>query len=237
MTLQTQAARSPATQESRLHTPLADASPDNVMRVLRWEDERSAAALLGRAFADDPLVIAICDAPARDCEQRMRWGFRIAIRSHCLTAQPAWTATVAGEQIAGVVLVTRPRSAAPANIDVLFALWGLLHIGIRVGRRGATAARAIAEHLPAGPFTYLRTLGVEPDLQNRGIGSRLVEQVARTAAPGLPIYLETAKAENLEFYGRHGFHCLGEFRCLDVPVWRLLRPASTLVMHSSQHLR
>ncbi len=194
--------------------------------VLRWEDERNAAAVLGRAFVDDPLVVAICGAQATDREERMRWGFRVAIRSHCLIAQPAWSMHDDTGRTVGVVLVTRPRTTLPSNVDVVFAMWGLLHIGVRVGWRGATAARIIAEHLPSGPFTYLRTLGVDPELHGCGVGSRLVERVLTTAAAGIPIYLETAKERNLSFYTRHGFHCIGEFRCLDVPVWRLLRPVS-----------
>lgn len=207
--------------------PAAEALPGSAISVLRWEDERAAAAVLGRAFVNDPLVVAICNAHAADREERMRWGFRVAIRSHSLMAQPAWTMRDEGGRMLGVVLVTRPRATTPANVDVLFALWGLVHIGWRVGWRGATAARIIADHLPAPPFTYLRTLGVDPELQCRGIGSRLVDRVVSTAPAGVPIYLETAKEGNLGFYARHGFHCLGEFRCLDVPVWRLLRPAST----------
>ncbi len=195
------------------------------LSVLRWEDERNAAAVLGRAFMDDPLVVAICDAHAADRAERMRWGFRVAIRSHCLMAQPAWTMTDAAGRTVGVVLVARSHTTLPSNVDALFAIWSLLHIGLRVGRRGATAARIIAEHLPRGPFTYLRTLGVEPELHGRGVGSHLVERVLRAAPAGLPVYLETAKERNLSFYTRHGFHCMGEFQCLDVPVWRLLRPA------------
>jgi len=192
---------------------------------LRWEDERIAAAVLARAFVDDPLVVAICDAHAAEREERMRWGFRVAIRSHSLTTQPAWTMADGAGRMVGVVLVTRPRMTVPSNIDVLFGLWGLLHIGPRIGWRGAKAARIIAEEAPHQPFTYLRTLGVEPELHGRGVGSRLVERVLHAAPAGVPVYLETAKERNLGFYARHGFNCMGEFRCLDVPVWRLLRPA------------
>jgi GNAT superfamily N-acetyltransferase len=207
----------------------ADSMTGYAMGVLRWEDERDAAAVLARAFADDPLVVAICDTHAADRAERMRWGFRVAIRGHCLAAQPAWSMTDSAGRAAGVVLVTRPRTTVYANVDVFFAFWSLLHIGLRVGRRGAKAARIIAEQAPEGPFTYLRTLGVEPGLHGHGVGSRLVDQVVRTAPAGAPIYLETAKERNLDFYARHGFHCMGEFRCLDVPVWRLLRPASSAI--------
>jgi GNAT superfamily N-acetyltransferase len=205
--------------------PAAEHPIGDAMGVLRWEDERAAAAVLARAFVDDPLVMAICDAQAAEREERMRWGFRVAIRSHCLTAQPAWMIANDAGQAVGVVLVTRPRMTVQANIDVLFGLWGLLHIGLRAVSRGAKAARTIAEQAPSGPFTYLRTLGVAPELHGRGVGSRLVERVIGAAPAGLPIYLETAKERNLGFYARHGFQCIGEFRCLEVPVWRLLRPA------------
>jgi GNAT superfamily N-acetyltransferase len=195
------------------------------IHALRWADERDAAAVLGRAFVDDPLVIAICNTPAADREERMRWGFRAAIRGHCLMQQPAWTMTDGAGRTVGVVLVSRARTTVPNHTDPLFALWTLLHIGLRVGRRGAAAARTIAEQAPKWPFTYLRTLGVEPAIHGRGVGSRLVQRVIEAAPAGVPVYLETARERNLGFYARHGFDCLGEFRCLDVPVWRLQRPA------------
>jgi GNAT superfamily N-acetyltransferase len=225
---QTRAAMTAATRSADYPgIPAGTAEPlaDYRMRVLRWTDERNAAAVLGRAFVDDPLVIAICNTHVADREERMRWGFRVAIRSHCLMTQPAWTMTDRGGRVVGVVLVTRPRTTLPSYVDPVFAFWGLLHIGLRVGRRGATAARLIAEQAPREPFTYLRTLGVEPELHGCGVGSRLVERVICTAPAGVPIYLETAKERNLDFYARHGFHCVGEFRCLGVPMWRLLRPA------------
>jgi GNAT superfamily N-acetyltransferase len=194
---------------------------------LRWEHERAVAALLARAFVDDPLVIAICEAPPPERLERMRWGFRVAVRGHCLAGQPGWTATDAGACLGGVVLASRPQrgptDGGPVSPDWLFALRGLWHLGLRAGRRGLIAARVIAAHAPAQPFTYLRTLGVEPALQRRGLGSRLVAQVVGAAPSTLPVYLETAKEQNLAFYGRHGFGCTGEFQCLGVRVWSLLR--------------
>jgi len=193
--------------------------------VLRWEDERRVAALLARAFVDDPLVMAICDAPAPQRLERMRWSFRVAVRSHWLGRQPAWTLVDGGGTPLGVVLATRSRLAVHPHSDLLFTLRGLRHIGARLALRGLKAAQIIASHAPPEPFTYLRTLGVDPEHQRRGLGSRLVEQVLRSAPPTLPVYLETAKEQNVPFYVRHGFALAGEFDCLGVPVWRLLRSA------------
>jgi GNAT superfamily N-acetyltransferase len=199
--------------------------PDAV-GVLRWEDERHAAAVLARAFLDDPLVMAICPAEAAERRCRMWWGFRVSVRSHCLAQQPAWGVVDAAATLGAVVLVTRAHGSVSAASDLVFALRGLLHMGLGVGLRGSQAAQAIAAQAPAHPFTYLRTLGVDPALQGRGLGSTLVDWVVRTAPAALPIYLETAKERNLAFYARHGFACVGDFRCLGVPVWRLLRPPS-----------
>jgi GNAT superfamily N-acetyltransferase len=192
--------------------------------VLRWEDQAGAAAVLARAFVVDPLVIAICNAPTAERQERMRWSFRMALRSHHLARQPAWTIGGTGGVPWGVVLVTRSRLLVPAHSDLVFTLRGLWHVGLRAAVRGLRAAQVIAAHAPLEPFTYLRTLGVDPDRQRCGVGSRLVEQVLRAAPQVLPVYLETAKEQNLSFYARHGFAGAGEFRCLGVPVWRLLRP-------------
>ena len=193
--------------------------------VLRWEHESPVATLLAQAFLDDPLVAAICDAPTVERRRRMRWSFRIAVRSHCLAAQPGWIIAGSAATPAGVVLVTRPRAEVQSRSDWIFLLRGLTRIGTRTVLRGVRAAQTIATHAPPQPFTYLRTLGVDPQMQGQGLGSALVQQVIRTAVPTLPLYLETAKEANLAFYARHGFDCIGEFRCLDVPVWRLIRRA------------
>jgi GNAT superfamily N-acetyltransferase len=194
--------------------------------AVHWRGERQIAAVLARAFVDDPLVLAMCAAPPAQRERRMVWSFRIAVRGHCLAAQPGWALTGPDAAPVGAVLTTRPCVQMDISADVLFTLRALVHMGIRTGVRGAQAARIIAAHAPRQPFTYLRTLGVHPDLHRRGLGSQLVEQVVRTAPASLPVYLETAKEKNVSFYTRHGFECIGEFRCLGVPVWRMLRPAA-----------
>ena len=201
--------------------------PDQVA-VLRWEEERAAAAVLARAFVDDPLVQAICPGPAAERQRRIWWSFRIAVRSHCLARQPAWTIIDHAARPVSLVLVMRPRTQPEAMSDFLFALRGLWRIGLHAGMRGSQAAQIIAAHAPPQPFTYLRTLGVDPEWQGRGLGSRLVGWVIQAAPAAFPVYLETAKERNLAFYAHHGFTCIGQFDCLDVPVWRLIRPANVV---------
>jgi ribosomal protein S18 acetylase RimI-like enzyme len=73
---------------------------------------------------------------------------------------------------------------------------------------------------------YLMLLGVDPAMQRRGIASALLApQLERAEADGVPCYLETERAENVKFYGAHGFEIAieGEFRGLRY--WTMKRPA------------
>lgn len=208
-----------------------------VIRPLHFAQERSVAGMLTRAFAADPLVRAICIAPAKRLEAQMRWSFRMAVRAHCLSPQPAWTVSDPSAGVVGVALVSRPSMNLLGQPDTWFTLRGLLHVGVGAARRGLRVAEAIAAHAPAPPYTYLRTLGVDPLFHGRGYGSQLVRHVVRAAPPVWPLYLETAKEENLAFYAKHGLHCMGEFRCLDVRVWRLMRPAPQPVLRVDMRSR
>lgn len=74
---------------------------------------------------------------------------------------------------------------------------------------------------------YLMTLGVEPDRQRTGIGSRLLAGVLdRIDRAGLPAYLETDKQENLAYYHRHGFELRDTLRPVPQgpPQWTMWRP-------------
>jgi GNAT superfamily N-acetyltransferase len=100
----------------------------------------------------------------------------------------------------------------------------------RYWRRAATVARGLlsleAEHPPEPPHFYLAALGVEPDQQGRGLGSRLLAPVLEVCdSDGVAAYLESSKESNIAFYGRHGFRLLGERKLArrGPPVWPMWR--------------
>lgn len=77
----------------------------------------------------------------------------------------------------------------------------------RFVRYGANAEKS---H-PAEPHWYLVVLGVRPDAQRLGIGTRLLEPaLARADTDGLPCWLETSDLANVAFYRRFGFHVQDE---------------------------
>jgi ribosomal protein S18 acetylase RimI-like enzyme len=54
---------------------------------------------------------------------------------------------------------------------------------------------------------YLMALGVSPQLQGKGIGSKLITPVLKQAdQEGYKCYLETETELNVEFYEKNGFH-------------------------------
>jgi GNAT superfamily N-acetyltransferase len=84
-------------------------------------------------------------------------------------------------------------------------------------RRAATVARGLLslerEHPPAPPHFYLASLGVEPEHQGQGLGSRLMGPILRICdSDGIPAYLESSKESNIAFYARHGFRVTDELR-------------------------
>lgn len=64
---------------------------------------------------------------------------------------------------------------------------------------------------PEGLMYYLWFIGVDPDQQNKGIGSKLMNEVIREAASKQrPIYLETSTLKNIPWYEKFGFAIYNE---------------------------
>jgi len=75
-------------------------------------------------------------------------------------------------------------------------------------------------------YYYLWTLAVDVSKKAKGIGTALIQQVINDAnARKLPIYLETHKEINVEYYQNHGFKlvyntCIPK---IQLPIWCMIR--------------
>lgn len=181
------------------------------LRRLTLADLDDAAAVLGRAFVDNPswralfphIPLAEREPPVR---KMMRGFTRATLR------QGEVTGAFVDGALAGVSLVLppgrypyRPR----AFLDIALAslqrrtLRSIPHLLAIDGWQGRN-------HL-AGPHHYLYVLGVEPQLQGRGVGGALLGKIDVEAdRDGVPAYLETDKEENLAVYRRHGYEVVLE---------------------------
>lgn len=70
---------------------------------------------------------------------------------------------------------------------------------------------------------YLWYIGVEPALQNKGIGGNLLKEVIENAnSIGRKIYLETSTLQNIPWYKKFGFKIYHEFD-FDYPLYFMKR--------------
>jgi GNAT superfamily N-acetyltransferase len=124
-------------------------------------------------------------------------------------------------------LVAAPPFAYPLSAPGLAArVRCVLGQGLPVARRWGCVFRALDALHPREPHWYLGTLGVDPEVQGRGVGSALLAAwLAGADRDGLPAYLETDRERNVGFYARAGFELAGETQVLGVRIWRMWRQA------------
>ena len=93
--------------------------------------------------------------------------------------------------------------------------------------RMAAMRGAMDRHHPMDrPHAYLWLLGVRPEAQGLGIGSRLLAAgLAEVDAQRLPAFLETSTEANVALYRRHGFEVTEEYFVTpdSPPTWTMWR--------------
>jgi ribosomal protein S18 acetylase RimI-like enzyme len=171
-------------------------------------DLDALGAVLGRAYADDPVWSWVYPQPDRS--RRLGRMFRSLL---CATRERG--ATVLTDQAArGAAIWQRSDERSLGMVGNVRVGATMVATGARM-RRGQAVMRAIERRHPKEPHWYLAALGTDPAHQGEGIGSALVRHVTdELANTGEPAYLETETAANVPFYERHGFEVVGE---LDVP--------------------
>ena len=76
----------------------------------------------------------------------------------------------------------------------------------------------MAIYHPRDPHWYLPTIGIEPHLHRKGLGSALLTQaLSRCDQEQMPAYLESSNSANAALYQRFGFEALGVIRAGDSP--------------------
>jgi ribosomal protein S18 acetylase RimI-like enzyme len=195
------------------------------VRRARAEEIPALAAMLARAFADDPVASWAWRPPrlrltalARYQATRMRqllehdeiWTTD-ALDCAALWSPPGHWRKTPLQEAAYVPAFGNPR-----------LLWRLpLVAGGWFGME--------LKHPSKPEHWYLPMLGTEPERQGRGLGSAVLAPVLeRCDSDGVGAYLESSKESNIAFYARHGFRVTRELSLLRGPkmwaMWREPRP-------------
>jgi len=200
--------------------------------ILFPNQDAEAAAVLGRAFVDDPLIKAILPPIEDATERARRMGqfFAVALASQRHDGQPLMGVLHEGRVGAAAIIeqVGQPPSVASLVLHGLTFLPALARAGGLAGvRRAVAALEVLLRNRPAAPHLYLNVLGVEPALQRRHFGVALLDwlrdqTVLRPDLMG--VYLETATEANVGYYSHVGYRVTGEIHPLGVRMWQMLQP-------------
>lgn len=171
----------------------------------------SVAHDLADAFAADPVFNWLTRTDAR------RDAARLAFFRHLLRELIFGVGEVLRPSTGGAAAVWMPSEVLGPNplvreLRILPVLIGLT--GWSRFLRMVQLREAMDRHHPMDrPHAYLWFLGVTPEAQGHGVGSRLLK--AKTDlldAARRPAFLETATLRNVELYRRHGFEVVAEYR-------------------------
>ena len=188
------------------------------VRPARDDDFGALAAMLARAFYDDPVTAWFYP----DATRRMKHARRFfGIRLRQLADQELIYTT---EELSGAALWTLPGRWRE---DLRQSLMLLPMLPVLLPRivRSTHAVREIERRHPVDRHFYLSVLGTEPEQQGGGIGSALLGPVLqRCDFDGVGAYLECSKESNVDFYARHGFTVTERIELPDGPsLWLMWR--------------
>lgn len=191
------------------------------VRRARAQDVPALAAMLARAFLDDP--VASWAWPADDLRLRALERFQATRMRQLAPGEEVWTT----DDLTSAALWAPPGRwhstlRETAALVPAFApprlLWRLPLV--------ALGWEKLERSHPRGtPHFYLAVLGTEPDAQGRGLGSAVLGPVLeRCDEDRVAAYLESSKERNVDFYSRHGFRVLEQIRLLGgPPMWKMWR--------------
>ena len=193
------------------------AAPDMV--PAERQDVAGMVALLAAAFVDEPALSWILPDPA-DRQDRLTTFFAPIIKG--TMRQGLALRSPGGE---AVTLWRLPGKIHPGLIETLTGMPAFLRALGDGQKRAQALSASLRAREPDFPYWYLQFAGVAPAFQGKGWGGKAVRAgLAQARAAGMPVYLETSKAENFSLYRHLGFELTGEW---DVPdggphVWAML---------------
>jgi GNAT superfamily N-acetyltransferase len=184
-------------------------------------DVAPLARALAAAFEDDPIFAWLLPNKRRRPDKLLRF-FTLELESVVLPSGTAWMSPEAS----GACLELPPGEwRMPLQTQALHAPQFAAVFGRSLPRALITITQMERRHLRE-PHFYVPYVGVAPEGQGAGLGTRLLGRtLERAEAAGLPTYLEATSERNAALYERLGFEHLGAFTVLgSPPLWPMRRP-------------
>jgi ribosomal protein S18 acetylase RimI-like enzyme len=177
------------------------------VRPARGDEVPQLAAMLARAFHDDPVTAWFMRNEARRPKYAARFfGWQL----HRLLGQEQ--VHVVDDRSAAAIwaLPGQWRESNWQALRLFVSLVPALMTHLPVAARGVDQ---VEKRHPPEPHLYLAALGTDPAVQGRGLGSAVLRPGLELCdREGLPAYLESSKESNVGFYTRFGFRVTDEVR-------------------------
>jgi ribosomal protein S18 acetylase RimI-like enzyme len=164
-------------------------------------DFAAVNTVLAEAFAADPLSRMLFG------QDDPRPGLLRINRAAIRNPHGVGTLAVADNRIVGVMLEADSPKCEPDGLSGLrFMFDSILAMRWRM-ISAMSVFRGVAKHHPAWAHRHLNVIGVLPEFQGKGVGSKMLEDFCRRAdEQGKACYLETDTEAARRLYERFGFH-------------------------------
>jgi ribosomal protein S18 acetylase RimI-like enzyme len=195
------------------------------VRVAQLSEAGSLKVALGAAFFGDP-IFGWLIGPGSSRQARLEGYFAIQL-AHALADGCVWTT----EGLQGAALCMPPGQwRLPPKVMTAHGGRFASIFRTRFPRAVGLLAAVERRHL-RGAHYYFANIGVAPEAQGQGLGSKLMRPTLdRCDEQGLPAYLEATSERNAALYERLGFQCTEVLRFAGSPPLRLmLRPPRPLL--------
>lgn len=183
-------------------------------------DVDAALAVLGDAFAQDPLMLFLFkESPAGPRAGAVGF-FSILLRARIALNAPAYILLQDGKVLGAAMGYDTSRPEWPPELAEEMQAFETDTPGFSA--RVAAYADLCDAYEPGNSHYYLGVIGVHPTLQGKGAGKALLEAFSmpsRADPLSNGVYLDTTNPGSLQFYYSQGFELLGEGRLDDTPVW------------------
>lgn len=198
------------------------------VRRCREDETRAAAHVLAESFHADPAYELIFPDP-----EKRRGALGSFMRAPVADARrrgTCWVGLVDGSAIKGVAVWQAPGDYPWSLSRQIRSLPAILGVALRAPSSVPHLMRLgsnVDSRFPEDPVWYLQVLGVAPDAQGQGLGTRLLEPaIKRADEENTPCYLETVSKDAKRWYERAGFVVVSQEQLLPMGPshWIMKRP-------------